>query len=467
VDPQKNPGLLERARAIWASLEIGKTLSSLIAPDPQTPANGRLSDDMRPFALFGATVVLIMVGGFGGWAATAKLAGAVIAEGTVVVDSSVKKVQHPTGGVVGQILVRDGDKVEAGQLLLRLDETITRANLQIVVGQVEELTARRARLIAERDGRDELMLTDPDAKNKVGQSESMRGEQILFESRRSARLGQKAQLREQIAQLNEQVVGLTGQQDAKSREIALIKKELEGLEVLETKNLVSTTRITASRRESARLDGERAQFIAAIAQAKGRMSEIELKVIQLDQDLRTEVSKELRETQAKLSELQERRVAAEDQLNRVDLRSPQNGIVHQLSVHTVGGVINPGEPVMLIVPEGDALVIDAKLQPQSIDSVRAGQTAYIKFPAFNQQTTPQFSGNVTRVSADLTTDPKVNVSYFVARIALSENELKRLGALKLVPGMPAEVHIQTDERTALSYLLKPLMDQIGRAFTER
>ena len=259
---------------------------------------------------------------------------------------------------------------------------------------------------------------------------------------------------------------MTGQQDAKSRELELINKELKGLETLWTKHLVPVTKYLATQREAARLLGERGQLMAQAAQAKGKIAETELQILGLDHDLRSEVIKDLRETQGKLAELSERRIAAEDQLKRVDIRAPQSGIVHQLAVHTVGGVVTQSEPIMLIVPEGDALVIEVRIAPQDIDQVHPGQPAFVRFPAFNQRTTPEFNGDVQRVAADITKEQQTNQFYFIARITLSEPELKRLGQLKLVPGMPAEVHIKTTERTAMSYLVKPLSDQIARAFTE-
>ena len=205
---------------------------------------------------------------------------------------------------------------------------------------------------------------------------------------------------------------------------------------------------------------------ASTAQARAKIAETRLQIIQLDQDLKTEVMKDLRDTQAKVAELSERRVGAEDQLKRVDIRSPQSGIVHQLSVHTIGGVVTQSEPIMLIVPEGEALVIEAKIAPQDIDHVQMGQAAFVRFTAFSQRTTPEFNGSVVRLAADLTKEQQTGQAYFIARIGLPESEVKRLGKLKLVPGMPAEVYIRTTERTALSYLIKPLRDQITRAFTE-
>jgi len=424
---------------------------------------------IRKLNLAGCTIAVVALGGVGGWASTTRIAGAVVAPGIVVVETSVKKVQHPTGGVVGEIRVRDGDRVTAGDLLIRLDETVTRANLQVITKQLDELGIRQARLGAERDREDILRvpsilasrLSEPEVAAMVA------GERTLFESRKEALAGQKSQLRERIAQLKEEIAGLTGQADAKAREIALVQIELEGVEKLWAKNLVSITKLTAMRREDARLDGERGQLVASAAQAKGKIAETELQIIQLDQEMRKEVMKDLREAQAKEAELFERRVAAEDQLKRIDIRAPQAGVVHQLAVHTIGGVVTRAEPIMLIVPEDDSLVVEAKLSPQDIDHIRPGREAYIRFPAFNQRTTPEFEGQVTRVAADLTKDQQNNLAYYIARISIAEKDQARTEVMRLVPGMPAEVHIRTTERTALSYLMKPLFDQFALAFKER
>jgi HlyD family secretion protein len=424
---------------------------------------------IRKLNLAGCTIAVVALGGVGGWASTTRIAGAVVATGIVVVETSVKKVQHPTGGVVGEIRVRDGDRVTAGDLLIRLDETVTRANLQVITKQLDELAIRQARLGAERDREDSLRIPSTLA-GRLSEPEVgaiVTGESTLFESRKEALAGQKSQLRERIAQLKEEIAGLTGQADAKAREIALVKIELDGVEKLWAKNLVSITKLTAMRREDARLDGERGQLVASAAQAKGKIAETELQIIQLDQEMRKEVMKDLREAQAKEAELFERKVAAEDQLKRIDIRAPQAGVVHQLSVHTIGGVITQAEPIMLIVPEDDSLVVEAKLSPQDIDHIRPGREAYIRFPAFNQRTTPEFEGQVTRVAADLSKDQQNNLAYYIVRISITEKDQARTEVMRLVPGMPAEVHIRTTERTALSYLMKPLFDQFALAFKER
>jgi len=432
-------------------------------------AKAKSQRSIRRHLICGIAIVALLAGGVGGLAATTELAGAVIASGLVVVDSNVKKVQHPTGGVVGELRVRDGDKVKAGDIVVRLDETITQANLAIVVKSLNELQARLARLEAERDNIDKIVfpgeLLGRGADADVART--LAGEKNLFEFRRSARAGQKAQLRERIAQLKEEIQGLSGQTAAKKREIELIGQELEGVRDLWRKNLVQIQRVTALERDAVRLGGELGQLMAATAQAKGKISEIELQILQIDQDLRSEVAKDLREAQGKIAELVERKVAAEDQLKRIDIRAPQDGMVHQSTVHTVGGVIVAGEAIMVIVPQTDELTVESKLNPQDIDQVRIGQNAVLRFSSFNQRTTPELNGEVTRVSGDLTTDQRTGASYYTVRISLSEQELARLGGLRLIPGMPVEAFIQTGDRTVLSYLTKPFTDQASRAFRGR
>ena len=427
-----------------------------------------INNSIRRYIIAGIVVVAILTGGVGVWAGVTEISGALIAPGTIVVESNVKKVQHLTGGVVGKLLVRDGDRVKAGDLLVQLDDTVTRSNLAIVVKTLIELNARKARLVAERDGLDAVKFPADliQQRDLPDVAEALTAETRLFDLRRSARAGQKAQLEERINQSNEEIVGLNAQKVSKEKEVVLIERELTGVRDLFQKNLVPVTRLTSLEREATRLDGERGQLIATIAQARGKIAELRLQIIQIDQDLSSEVAKEMREIDGKIGEFVERKVAAVDQLKRTDIRAPQAGTVFQSSVHTVGGVVPAGEPIMLIVPDADRLTVETKVNPQDIEKVKLGQSAALRFSAFNLRTTPEIFGTVSRVSADTTTDQHTNQSYYTVRIALPSEQVARLGNVKLVPGMPVEAFIKTGERTVISYLMKPLSDQINRAFRE-
>jgi HlyD family secretion protein len=385
-----------------------------------------------------------------------------------MVDTNVKKVQHPTGGVVGELRVREGQRVAAGDLLIRLDETVTRANLQVVTKQLDEMAARQARLEAERDGRTALERPAEFASRGPDPSlvKLMDAERTLFEARRTAREGQKSQLQKRIDQLQDEIVGVKAQQAAKVREAGFIAEELKGVRDLYQKQLVQITRLSALEREGASLEGQRGQLVASAAQAEGRIAETSLQIIQVDEQMRADVMKELREIQGRIAEFMERRVAAEDQLKRVDVRAPSAGYVHQLAVHTVGGVITPAEPVLLIVPLDEALNLEARVMPQDIDQLSLGQHAIVRVHASNQRTTPELAGTVTRISADVTREQQSGLTYYTIRVALPVEEVQRLGTVRLVPGMQAEVFVQTLERTPLQYFLKPLQDQIARAFKE-
>ena len=431
--------------------------------------SGDARESIRLHLIVGLTVVVLLAGGLGGWASTAEISGALIAPGQIVVESSLKKVQHPTGGVVGEVRAHDGDLVKAGDVLVRLDDTVTKANLAIVTKTLDGLWARAARLEAEQQGLSKIAFPralldradDPDVKN------IMANESKLFEVRTTGRSGQKAQLRERIVQLNEEIAGLQAQETAKDQEIALVQKELVGVRSLYDQHLVQLTRLTTLERDAARLAGERAQFIASRAQAKGKITETELQVIQVDKDMVSDVSKDLRETNDKIGEFVERKVTAEDQLRRIDIRAPQDGMVEQSTVHTVGGVISAGDAIMIIVPQGDDLQVEAKVNPQDIDKLQIGEKTLLRLSAFNQRTTPELNGFVTRVSPDVNTDKRTGQSYYTIRVSMPPEELARLGEVRLIPGMPVEAFVQTGDRTMLSYLVKPLKDQLARAFRER
>lgn len=427
------------------------------------------SRSLKSLALLGGAGVALFAGTVGVWAVATTLSGAVVANGQFVVDGNVKKVQHPTGGIVGELKVREGDRVEQDQVVIRLDDTVTRSNLQVVTKQLDEFAARGARLRAERDRKDgvtvapELMrrLAEPDV------AELVSAEQSLFEARRAARDGQKAQLAKRIGQLSDEIAGLRAQQVARDRQAALIEEELVGVKGLYLKNLVSLSRKTQLEREAASLDGQKGQLIASVAQADGKVAETQLQIIQIDDMLREEVMKELREIQGKAAELVERRIAAEDQLKRIDIRATSAGFVHQLAVHTVGGVITPAEPAMLIVPAEDALQVEARINPPDIDQVALGRPAQVKLHAFNQRSTPELAGHVSRISADTTRDQQTGQTYYTIRVTVPAVELDRIAPNRVTAGMQADIFVKTEDRSPLEFIVKPLKDQIAKAFRER
>ncbi len=436
----------------------------------KTPAQWDTRRSIVRHTLAGLVIVIVLAGGVGGWAGTMTLSGALIAQGSVVVDSNVKKVQHPTGGIVGELRVRDGDRVKQGDIVVRLDDTVTRANLAIVTKGLDELGARKARLESERDGISTVPFSadllaraakDPDIAAIVD------GERKLFEIRSTARTGQKAQLRQRIEQLNEEVRGLKAQRESKEKETKLIDREKEGVYDLWRQKLVPLTKLTELERAAVRLEGEAGQLIAQTAQTAGKISETELQIIQIDRDLSSEVAKETREIDGKIGEFVERKITAEDQLKRIEIRSPQDGMVFQSNVHTVGGVITAGDAMMMIVPDADNLTVEAKVNPQDIDQVRTGQIALLRLSAFNQRTTPEIYGTVTRISADASTDQRTGQTYYTIRIAMPGDEVAKLGEVRMVPGMPVEAFVQTGDRTMISYFIKPLSDQLMRMFREK
>jgi membrane fusion protein, type I secretion system len=417
----------------------------------------------------GLRILILAVVLGGGWLAFVPLAGAVVVPGNLVVQSNVKQIQHPTGGVVAEIKVQNGSHVSAGDLLVRLDATQAQASLQVVTKQLDEIRARMARLTAERDGLPEIAFpAELSARSSDDEVKSLLASEVsLFKARAGARQSQKDLLQSQAGQLAQQITGFESQLDAKAKQLDLIHGELSGVQDLYDKHLVPLQRLTTLQREAAQIDGERGQLTSSIAETKSKIDASQLQIVRIDQDFRAEVVKDLNEAQAKEAELSEHSIAARDQLDRIEIRAPTSGVVNQLSLHTIGGVIKAGETVMEIVPDTDDLQIEARVQPKDIDHVRTGQTAFVRFSAFNQRTTPQLNGKVSYVSADTGQDQQTKSAYFTVRVVLPEDERRRLNGQQLVPGMPAEVFMQTGSRTMMSYLFEPITDQMRRAFVEQ
>ena len=397
------------------------------------------------------------------------ISGAIIAPGQVIVESNLRKVQHSTGGIVGKLNVVEGQYVKQNDVLIRLDDTVTRANLEIVLNELFATMARRARLQAERDKQTKIVFL-PEllerAKTDADVATTMAGEKRLLEARAATREGQKSQLTERIKQLKEESEGASLQLTALRSQNVLAKEELADLETLFQKNLIPRPRVSQIQREVMRIDGSIGELVARRAQIGGKIAETELQILQVDVDHFTEIAKDIREAETKIRELGERRIAAEDQLARIEIKAPIAGQIHQLLVHTVGGVVTPGEALMMIVPNKEQLVVEAKLNITDIDEVVVGQKSRIRLTSFNQATTPELNGTVVRIAGDQTKDQQTGLTYFVAAVRIPQEELDRLGNRKLVPGMPAEVHMQTSDRTIASFLLKPLRDHMNRSMRE-
>ncbi len=423
---------------------------------------------LRRHQILGVISLVLLVGGIGGWAYTASIAGAIIAQATVVVESNSKEVQHLEGGIVARLNVRNGDRVEFGEVLVRLDDTDTKAELEIINTQLYELLARKARLEAERDQATEIIfpeelivLTDV-----AWISRMIEGQRNLFASRRNFRIGQMEQLSNRIIQLGEEITGLNAQLSSKNRQIDLLREEFRGVQTLQESGLVTVSRTMILEREIIATEGDRGQLMANVARVRAQIGETELEIIQVGQDAQSTVLEELRGIQPQIAELFERKLSASARLRRIDITAPSAGFVHELQISGEGAVIGPGQIVMLIVPGEESLVLDAQVNPQDIDQISIGQQVMVNFPAFAAGVTPSLSGTVYRIAADLTQEDSNVPPYYAVRIELNEGELEKLGDQQLKPGMPAESYIQTATRSALSYLLKPFVDQLNRAFRE-
>ncbi len=422
----------------------------------------------RPLA---AALLLILVcfGGLGTWAALAPLDSAAVAPARVTVAGNHKTVQHLEGGIVSELLVREGDNVVPGQVMIRLDDTQARAGLDQLRSRYDNLLAREARLLAERDARAEAVDFPPVLTRRSGEesvAQAMAGERAIFSARREYMVGRKRILNQRVAQLQEEIEGLQAQVLAETTQLELVRDEKGAIETLFEKGMIDKPRLLAAKRAEARIEGSRGEHQSLIARARQRIGETQLQIIDLQNRFLNEVVGDLKTARADLTDLTQRLKAAEDILARTHIRAPVGGTIVGLEVHTEGGVVSPGQKILEIVPGGDNLELEAQIDPNDIDVVHEGLSAQVVLTAYEQRTTPTLSGRVARVSADSFSDPRTGRNYFLARVSVEPAELERMDRVDLHPGMPAQVMIKTGRQTVLDYLLRPFTQSLRRAFRE-
>lgn len=426
--------------------------------------------DTKPVVLAGLAIIAVTFGGFGTWAAVSQIESAVIASGLVKVLSNRKQVQHLEGGIIDTLEVKNGDVVQEGAVLIRLDETRARATLDIYSNRLAAARAAVARLQAELAERDTIVF--PDDLQRLAQVDRdvkaiLDSQQQLFRARQATLTGQVTMTRERIGQLHEEIEGRKAQETARTKQVRSLEQQVDGMKELDEKGFARKTDIAALEREMARLEGERGEHVAAMAMAQRGISEAELEIIQYRQTFAERVAEELRERQDEISDLTERVNAARFTLEHTEIRAPATGAVVGLNVFTEGGVVQPGQTLMEIVPDDDMLIVEARVRPVDIDEVSRGQRAWVQFTAFSSRSTPRLEGEVQYIDADIRVDEATQLSYYTVRVAVPDEEIARLGdKAKLQPGMPAEVMIRTGARTPLDYLAKPLQDSIRRAWRE-
>ncbi|NVO22344.1 HlyD family type I secretion periplasmic adaptor subunit [Donghicola mangrovi] len=418
----------------------------------------------------GAIALAILVGGFGGWATMAELSGAVVASGRIEVDQNRQIVQHPDGGVVSEIAVDEGDLVQQGDLLIRLDPTMLQSELSIIEGQLFEVMARRGRLEAEQSQAEEIefdaLLLEQGAMQPDVQ-ELIDGQQNLFVARKVSVANEVEALKKRRLQTEEQLVGISAQIKAIDDQVELLNSELSSQKRLLDQGLAQAARVMSLQRESASLMGDRGELVAAQAQSEGRITEIDIEILKLDSRQREEAISQLRDIGANELRLKEQRRSILEQLSRLDIRAPVSGVVYGLTIFAERAVIRPADPLLYLIPQDRPLVITAQVPTIHIDKLLLGQDVTLRFAALDQRTTPELFGKVVKISADAFEDQQTRASYYRTEIVLKDGELERLPAgTTLIPGMPVEAFIRTADRTPLAYLTKPLTDYFAKAFRE-
>lgn len=434
--------------------------SSAAGPSPSLPVN---TNDL-PVRRIGYAVLFVTFGLFGSWAALAPLDSAALAPGVVTVKSYRKTVQHLEGGIVSALHVHDGDQVRAGDVLVELDGTQVFAELEVIRSQLIAAQALEARLMAERSDDEDVDFGAPDTDRRV--HEARQSELQIFNARRAARLGEISVLQKRVVQLNEQIRGFQAVIEGKVQEAAFYEEEVSDLTALLQEGFVDKQRLREQQRNAVRLRSEIADLHSSIARSRLQIGETDLQIMQLNKDFISEVVTQLAEVQTTIFDLNERMAAANDRAQRIKIRAPESGMVLGMQVHTVGGVVSPGTPLLDLVPASEDLVIDVEISPMDIDRVGVGKLADIRFSAFKSATTPVIEGVLTRISADRLVNEQSGIPYYLGRVELTENGRKQLKDLVLVPGMPAEVLINTGERTLFEYLVQPATNAFARSLIE-
>ena len=418
----------------------------------------------------GIIALLVLVGGFGGWAALSQISGAIVASGQIEVDQNRQVVQHPDGGVIAELLIEEGDVVIIGQPLLRLDPTLELSELSIIEDQLYELFARRGRLEAERDGTQDISFEPEliDAAQRDASIKELLEVQIrLFDARSASIANQVEQLSKRKAQIRNQIEGLRAQQEAINTQLNLLRRELSDQQQLLEKGLAQATRVLALERTEAQLKGQAGDLAARKAEYEGRITEIDIEINALGTTRREEAISRLRDQRYRALELEERARALKEKLARMEIKAPVSGIVYGMTVFTPRSVLRAADPVLYIIPQDRPLIIADRVEPINIDEIFVGQEVILRFSALDQRTTPELNGKVVQISADAFQDQTTQMSYYRAEIILSEGEQSKIPeGIALVPSMPVEAFVKTNDQTPIAYLIKPLSDYFVKAMRE-
>jgi len=432
-----------------------------------TPTSPRTR--LRGVTLAGNLLILCFVLGLGTWSGFAPLESAAGASGVVESESSRKTIQHLEGGIIREILVADGDVVRAGQTLISLEDTKARAEAQSLQGQLWDATAREARLQAEQHGEERVSFPE---KLEMAQHTNpsvaavLAGQQSIFETRRQVFQSQGAVNREKRLQVEKEIEGLRAQKSAASRRVEIVREEADTVAMLVSKGLERRPRLLTLEREMADIEGRRGEIVAQISRAEQVINESKVTLLKLENDRQSEIAQSLREAQSQIFQIRERLQAADDQLLRTEVKAPEDGVVTDLRIHTPGGVVAAGAPLMDLVPRQDRLIVTARVRPEDIDVVRPGLTADVNLLPYNQRRVPRLKGTVMHVSADRLVDRRTDQPYYAAKIRVEDSRIAEIDGLRMIPGMPAQVFIKTGRGTVALYAFRPLLDSFNNAFHE-